>query len=144
MHFLPFPWPINYNYASWCNKSFTHSLSIWFWLNIYFLFLEIMVSRMATSYGPQATQMNEELSLESSLDLTLTQHPCDEDPELWEVCVRLEINPPWAWYYCIYLNFCTLIILLQVDPVSGDEPKTVATPLWPSVKMKFTIPKLGT
>jgi hypothetical protein len=25
--------------------------------------------------------MNEELAPESSLDLSLTQHPCDEDPE---------------------------------------------------------------
>jgi len=36
---------------------------------------------MATSYGLQASQMNEEPALESSLDLTLTQHPCDEDPK---------------------------------------------------------------
>jgi hypothetical protein len=36
---------------------------------------------MATSYEPQATQMNEEPTLESSLDLTLTQHPRDEEPE---------------------------------------------------------------
>jgi hypothetical protein len=37
---------------------------------------------MATSYGPQAVQVNEETTLESSLDLTLTQHPRDEDPIL--------------------------------------------------------------
>jgi hypothetical protein len=36
---------------------------------------------MAMSYGPQIAQMNEELASESSLDLTLTQHPCDEDPK---------------------------------------------------------------
>jgi hypothetical protein len=30
--FLPFLWPINYNHISWCNKSSTHSLPIWFWL----------------------------------------------------------------------------------------------------------------
>ncbi len=30
---------------------------------------------------------------------------------------RLEVKPP--------LNSCTLVILLQVDLVSGDEPKTV-------------------
>jgi len=35
-HFIPFPWPINYNCASRCNKSSTHSLSIWFWLKILF------------------------------------------------------------------------------------------------------------
>jgi hypothetical protein len=31
---------------------------------------------------PQAAQVNEELALESSLDLTLTQHPRDEDPHI--------------------------------------------------------------
>ncbi len=40
-----------------------------------------MVLCMATSYGPQATQINEELALKSSIDLTLTQHPRDEDLE---------------------------------------------------------------
>jgi hypothetical protein len=48
---------------------------------IFFPFIEIMASRMATFYGPQATQVNEESPPESSLDLTLTQHPCDEDFE---------------------------------------------------------------
>ncbi len=36
--FFRFPWPINYNHASRCNKSSTHPLSIWFWLKIYFSF----------------------------------------------------------------------------------------------------------
>ncbi len=49
---------------------------------------------MVTSYGPQATQTNEEPPSESSLDLTLTQHPRDEEPELQEVRVRLEVEPP--------------------------------------------------
>ncbi len=53
-----------------------------------------MVLRMVTSYGPQAAQVNEKLALKSSLDLTLTQHPCDEDLSLREVCVRLKVNPP--------------------------------------------------
>jgi hypothetical protein len=35
MHFLPFPWPINYNYVFRCNKFCTHSLLIWFWLKIW-------------------------------------------------------------------------------------------------------------
>jgi hypothetical protein len=39
--------------------------------------------------------------------------------------VHLEVEPPQAWYYHILPNPCTLVILLQVDPVSGDEPKTV-------------------
>jgi len=36
---------------------------------------------MVMSYGPQTIQVNEELPPESSLDLTLTQHPHDEDPK---------------------------------------------------------------
>jgi hypothetical protein len=47
----------------------------------FFFFLKIMASRMATSYRPETTQMNKELTLESSLDLTLTQHPRDENPK---------------------------------------------------------------
>jgi len=49
---------------------------------------------MDTSYGPQAAQANEGSAPESSLDLTLTQHLRDEKPELREVCVRLEVDPP--------------------------------------------------
>jgi hypothetical protein len=36
MHFLAFPWSINYDYAYQCNKSFTPSLLIWFWWKIWF------------------------------------------------------------------------------------------------------------
>jgi hypothetical protein len=39
--------------------------------------------------------------------------------------VRLEVEPPRAWYYYISPNSRTLVILLQVDPTSGDEPETV-------------------
>jgi hypothetical protein len=37
--------------------------------------------------------VNEELALESSLNLTLTQHPHDEDLEPQEVHAHLEVNP---------------------------------------------------
>ncbi len=84
-----------------------------------------MASRMATFYGPQAAQVNEEPPSESSLDLTLTQHPRDEEPEAQEVHARLEVEPLRAWYYRISPNSRTLVILLQVDPVSSDEPETV-------------------
>ncbi len=69
--------------------------------------------------------MNEESASESSLDLALMQHPHDEDPNLQEVCARLEIDPPRAWYYGISLNSLVLVILLQVDLASSDEPETV-------------------
>jgi hypothetical protein len=80
---------------------------------------------MVTSYGPQAAQANEEPPPVSFLDLTLTQHPRDEEPEPRKVCARLEVEPPRAWYYRISLNSRTLVILLQGDPASGDEPETV-------------------
>jgi hypothetical protein len=69
--------------------------------------------------------VNEESTLESSLDLTLTHYPRDEDLKPREVCVRFEVDPPRAWYYHISLNFHTLVILLQVDPVFSDEVETV-------------------
>jgi hypothetical protein len=95
------------------------------WLKISYLFLEIMALRMATSYEPQAAQVNEKMASETYLDLTLTQHPCDEDPESRKVHARLEVDPPRAWYYCIFPNSCTLVMLLQVDPTSSDEPEIV-------------------
>ncbi len=52
-----------------------------------------MASHMATSYKPQSAQVNEKLPLESSLDFTLTQHPCDENPEPREMCIHLEVGP---------------------------------------------------
>jgi hypothetical protein len=125
MHFLPFPWPINYNHASRCNKSSTHLSSIWFWLKISFSFLEIMASHMVTFYGLRVAQVNEEPTLKSFLDLILTPHPRDEDSKPWEVRTHLEVDPFWAWYYHISPNSHTLIILLQVDPAFGEEPKTI-------------------
>jgi hypothetical protein len=38
--------------------------------------------------------MNEEPPSESSLDLTLTQHPRNEELELRKVRARLEVEPP--------------------------------------------------
>jgi hypothetical protein len=49
---------------------------------------------MAMSCGLQITQVNEELPSESSLDLTLMQHLCDEDLEPREVCAYLKVEPP--------------------------------------------------
>jgi len=41
------------------------------------------------------------------------------------VRARLEVEPLRTWYYRISPNSRTLVILLQVDPASGDEPETV-------------------
>jgi hypothetical protein len=79
--------------------------------------------------------VNEELPSESSLNLTLLQHLHDEDPEPREVRVRFEIEPPRAWYYCIYLNSCTLLILLQVNPALVMNMK-------PSVKVVMKLKTL--
>jgi hypothetical protein len=94
-------------------------------LKIFPLSLESMALRTTTSYGPQAAQADEEPPSESFLDLTLTQHPRNEEPEPREVCARLEVEPPRAWYYRISPNSRNLVILLQVDPASGDEPETI-------------------
>jgi hypothetical protein len=84
-----------------------------------------MASRTIASYGPQAAQANEEPPPESSLALTLTQHTHDEEPEPREERACLEVEPPRTWYYRISPNSRTLVILLQVDPASGDKPETV-------------------
>ncbi len=84
-----------------------------------------MALHTVTSYEPQAAQADIELPSESSLDLTLTQRPRDEEPEPREMRACLEVEPPRAWYYRISPNSRTLVILLQVDLASGDEPETV-------------------
>jgi hypothetical protein len=48
-------------------------------LKIFTIFLVVMASRTVTFYGPQAVQANEEPPSESSLNLTLTQHPRGEE-----------------------------------------------------------------
>jgi hypothetical protein len=94
-------------------------------LKISFLFFETMASRMATSYEPRAAQINEELALESSLDLTLMQHLRDENLGPWELHVCFDVDPLQAWYYCISPNSHTLVILLQIDLVYDDEPEII-------------------
>ncbi len=79
--------------------------------------------------------MNEELAPESSLDLMLMQHPHDENPAPRKMRVRIEVNPPRAWYYRISLNSRTLVIFLWFDFVSGDEPETVCESCY---KTKYT------
>jgi hypothetical protein len=37
------------------------------------------------------------------------------------VCLHLEVEPPRAWYYHIFSNSRTLVILLQIDFIFGDE-----------------------
>jgi hypothetical protein len=106
-----------------------------------------MTSCTVTSYEPQTAQANEEPPSKSSLDLTLTHHPRDEELERREVRARLEVEPPRAWYYHISPNSRTLVILLQVDPASGDEPETVCEGCYEtedtSIFTWFSIPGVG-
>ncbi len=60
---------------------------------IYFYPLEIMASCMAMFYGSQSAQVNEEPVLKSSLNLVLTQHFRDEDPNPREVRAHLKVDP---------------------------------------------------
>jgi hypothetical protein len=41
------------------------------------------------------------------------------------VHVHLGVDLPRVWYYRISSNSCTLVILLQVDLASNDEPETI-------------------
>jgi hypothetical protein len=63
-------------------------------------------------YGFQAAQMNKEPPQKSSLDLTLTHYLHDGNLEPREVCLCFEFEPLRTWCYHIFLNFCTLFILL--------------------------------
>jgi hypothetical protein len=48
---------------------------------------------MAMFYGFQTAQVNEEPVLKSSLDLVLTQHLRDEDPNPRKVRAHLKVDP---------------------------------------------------
>jgi hypothetical protein len=122
MHFLPFLWSINYNYASQCNKSSTHSLPIWLKIEDFFSFLW----NYGVVYGHilWASSCISEWKIASEI-ISRFDIDTNEDLKPWQLRICLEVDPPWVWYYRIFLNFLTLVILLQVDLVSGDEPKTV-------------------
>jgi hypothetical protein len=57
--------------------------------------------------------------------LTLTHYSRDEDLESQEVRLCFEVEPLQAWYYDIFSNFHTLVILVQVELAFNDEPKTI-------------------
>jgi hypothetical protein len=92
MHFLPFPWPINYNHASQCNKSFTHSLLIWFWLKISFPFLESMVLRVATSYEALSYTSEQKTSFGVIFRLDV-----DVTSLWWKTQTAKGVRLSWSW-----------------------------------------------
>ncbi len=59
----------------------------------------------------------------------------------------LEVEPLRAWYYRISPNSHTLVILLQVDPASSDEPEIVCEGCYEtkntSIFAWFSIPNVG-
>ncbi len=61
---------------------------------------------------------------------------------------RFEIEPLQAWYYRIFLKSRTLVILLQVDLVSNDEPKTLYEVFYEnedtSIFTRYSIPRRWT
>ncbi len=61
--------------------------------------------------------------------------------------VRLEVKPPRAWYYRISSNFRTMVILLQVDLASSDEPETICEGYYEtediSIFAWFSVPGVG-
>jgi hypothetical protein len=75
------------------------------------------------------------------------QHLCDEDFDPRKVRARLEVEPPRAWYYCISPNSHTLVILLQIDPVSGVKPEIICEGCYEiedtSIFAWFLVPDVG-
>jgi hypothetical protein len=74
--------------------------------------------------------VNEEPILESSLDLTLTHHPRDENPKPWKVHIHLELIPlklgiitffwtfaPW-WFYCKSTPLLVMNLKLSVKIIT--------------------------
>jgi hypothetical protein len=108
MPFLPFPWPINYNHASKCTKSSTHSSSSWFWSKIFFFpwihgIAHDHILRTSSRTSEWRTTLN-----------PLMQHPRDENLEPREAHFRFEVEPPWAWYYCISWKSYTFMMNLKL------------------------------
>ncbi len=60
---------------------------------------------------------------------------------------HFEVETPRAWYYRISPNFHTLVILLQVDPASGDKPEIVCEGCYEtediSIFTWFSVPDIG-
>jgi hypothetical protein len=63
------------------------------------------------------------------------------------VHAHLEVESPRTWYYHISPNSRTLVILLQVDLISGDEPETIYEGCYEieniSIFSWFSVPGIG-
>jgi hypothetical protein len=63
------------------------------------------------------------------------------------VRTHLEVKPLQAWYYRIFLNFDTFVILLQVNPTSGGQHEIIYEGFYKtkdtSIFASFSIPGVG-
>jgi hypothetical protein len=124
MFFLLFPWPINCNHAFPCTKSSTHLSPSWFWLKIYSF---PWIHGVAHDHILQASNRTNEWR---TISKTIPRFDIDPTFSWWKPWTakggpHLEVEPLRAWYYHIFPNCRILVILLQVNPTFGDEPKTV-------------------
>ncbi len=88
-----FPWTINYNHASWCTKSFTHSLLNWFWLRIFFSFP--WIHGIAHDHFLRASNYTSEWRIASKFIL------------------RFDIDATSSWWRISNHERCTLILKLN-------------------------------
>jgi len=81
--------------------------------------------------------MNEESPLESSLDLALTQHHHDENPESQEVRPRLEVEPLLNLVLSNFSKFSNLGDFVTGRPHFNDELETICEGFYETKNTSF-------
>jgi hypothetical protein len=107
MHSLPFPWPINYNHAFWCNESSTHSLSIWFRLKIFFFLWNYGI---AYGHVLQASKCTSEWKIAFRI---ISRFYIDTTSLWWESWTARNVHSSWSWTLSnlVLLHFFELLHL---------------------------------
>ncbi len=124
MSFFHFPWPINYNHGYRCTKFSTHSSSSWFWSKIFsFLWIHGVAHDHVLRASNRINEWRTASKIIPKFDVDITFLWWKPKPREVRLCFELE--PFRVWYYHISLNSRTLVILLQINPAFGDEPKIV-------------------
>ncbi len=142
MHSFPFPWPINYDRVFLMSQGAHTFITNSIWLKISFLFIKIMASCMAMSYKPQTTQMNEEPTPKSFLDLMFrnilvmkTSHRkrcaliLKSIPLELGIITFFQILTPW-WFCCR----STLFLVMNSKPYVKVITKLRTPPSSPSLQ----------
>ncbi len=107
---FPFVWPINYNNASQCIKSSTHSSLSWFWSKIFsFPWIHDVVHDHVLLALNHVNEWKTALGVIPRLDINMTSswwksRTTRSAPSSW-------VKPLQAWYYCISLNSHSLVLL---------------------------------